>query len=94
MTNEEKEEKKAEGVAWSRLVRRLSNRRAKGHCENCGVICLELQGHHIDPDCNGGSNDEDNVVMVCPDCHSAFHTLCRKYEISTRGRKRNEKATH
>ena len=29
--------------------------------------------HHIIPVCDGGSNTEDNLILLCPNCHREAH---------------------
>ncbi len=40
---------------------------------------IELHEHHILPRYLGGSDDEDNVVWICPNTHAATHELLRLY---------------
>jgi len=38
-----------------------------GHCANCGFNDV-LDVHHIDI-----KNDENNVILLCPNCHALIH---------------------
>lgn len=40
-------------------------------CENCKKVLVkgEYEFHHIDPRVNGGSNNEDNIQVLCVSCH-------------------------
>jgi len=53
---------------------------AKGKCENCGMRLTE-QGvgediHHIKPWAERGSDKDDNLIVLCPNCH-------RKVKVGT-----------
>jgi hypothetical protein len=48
-----------------------------GICEGGDLTVLEI--HHIEPRANGGGNKPDNLIAVCPNCH----TRITKGEIST-----------
>jgi len=54
--------------------------KAASRCALCGngavggsrhAAVLEL--HHILPRCKGGTNDDDNLIVVCRHCHVAIH---------------------
>jgi hypothetical protein len=49
-------------------------RRAKHPCSICGWDKSSCDVHHIIEKCNGGTNDHDNLVCVCPNCHRVIHT--------------------
>ena len=43
-------------------------------CELCGDDTKEiLQVHHIIPVTAGGSNNADNLIVLCPNCHFKAH---------------------
>lgn len=43
-------------------------------CSRPGCDCTEgLTVHHKTPVCEGGSNDLDNLLTLCYDCHLIFH---------------------
>jgi hypothetical protein len=46
-----------------------------GVCADCGYnACKEiLHVHHIVARKNGGSSDEDNLLVLCPNCHALRH---------------------
>lgn len=47
-----------------------------GRCEICGYDYKpSLQIHHIIPLSNNGSNDIDNLALLCPNCHALVHSL-------------------
>lgn len=39
----------------------------------CGQI-LTLDIHHLDYVCEGGSNDPENLIALCPNCHRLHHS--------------------
>lgn len=44
------------------------------HCECCGDTTKEiLQVHHIIPVKKGGTNDANNLIVLCPNCHYKAH---------------------
>ncbi len=43
-------------------------------CEYCGDTTKEiLQLHHIKQVAEGGTNDIDNIIVLCPNCHTKAH---------------------
>lgn len=45
-----------------------------GSCENCGFDVKEvLDIHHIIPKALGGSDESDNKVTLCANCHRMIH---------------------
>lgn len=42
-------------------------------CNTCGLVCDELQIHHILPRALGGTDIPTNLVSICLDCHSKIH---------------------
>ena len=43
-------------------------------CEYCGDTTKEiLQLHHIKQVAEGGTNDVDNIIVLCPNCHTKAH---------------------
>src|SRR5687768_6603886 len=44
----------------------------------------KLQVHHIDEKGKGGSNEEDNLIVVCLSCHTDVHTrvpFARRFSV-------------
>jgi len=41
-------------------------------CVLCG-FCIVVEVHHIIPIKDGGKNVKDNLVYLCPNCHSMVH---------------------
>lgn len=60
---------------------RLRYETRKQQRSNCAVCGWEIEGlesggchiHHIKPICEGGKDDIENVVMLCPNCHALAH---------------------
>jgi len=48
-------------------------------CQDCGrrpkLDGVRLQVHHLHEVASGGSNDPDNLVTLCTDCHAGRHSL-------------------
>ena len=47
--------------------------RDKYTCQICGKKHTRLEVHHIIYRSQGGTNDEDNLITLCKDCHDALH---------------------
>lgn len=62
--------------------------RSEGHCEICGYGDLDiislLEKHHIKPISEGGQDELNNLVMICPNCHKTIHILRNEKEDSIR----------
>ncbi len=77
-------------------VRRFVHRRDGGRCKMPGcrsTRCLEI--HHIVPRSLGGTNDPENLALICDGCHTAVHrelititgtasqlVVTRRYDVS------------
>ncbi len=58
------------------LVREYFLERANFKCEECGVFNnVELQLHHIIPIYKGGFDKENNIVVLCKQCHLKKHKI-------------------
>lgn len=54
-----------------------------GICDNCGNDNYNiLQVHHKIERCNGGTDDLDNIVLLCPNCHMVEHHGYGKWEMA------------
>lgn len=42
-------------------------------CQSCGIGDCRLHVHHKVPRSAGGSDELDNLVTLCPDCHAEEH---------------------
>ena len=43
-------------------------------CQCCGKKNCRLEVHHIKFRSNGGTDDEENLITLCTDCHKGVHT--------------------
>lgn len=69
-------------------IAEYAKRMAKGHCDLCtlpapfsvnGIPYLEC--HHILPLAEGGPDEIENAVALCPNCHRKMHQLAGKSDI-------------
>jgi hypothetical protein len=44
-------------------------------CEICGVTGIALEGAHWIPASNGGSTKADNILKLCPNCHTQIDVM-------------------
>lgn len=57
----------------------FSNNRAKAKardkytCQHCGKQHCLVEAHHIIPRSQGGSDDLENLITLCTDCHISLH---------------------
>ena len=56
-----------------RTITKILNRANKG-CAICGWNESTCDIHHIIPKSKGGTNNNDNLIIVCPNCHRVIHT--------------------
>ena len=56
-----------------RTITKVLERANKG-CSICGWNESTCDIHHIIPKKEGGTNDNDNLIIVCPNCHRVIHT--------------------
>ena len=66
------EYKKYQSPQWKEISRQIRIRDG-GVCQDCGrrVWGADSHVHHIDGDRN--NNHPDNLILLCPQCHSARH---------------------
>ena len=78
--------------AWPsyRRARQEAIGRTRGACSVCGRACAERRGgewktarlggevHHIVPLADGGTDDADNLMLVCKSCHAKLDTAARR----------------
>lgn len=61
--------------ALSRRVKLQIVQRDGGKCRDCQSGDVDsFHIHHIKPRAEGGTNDEDNLITLCCDCHKARHS--------------------
>ena len=70
-------------------IRRYILEKNQYKCENCGTSYVNpytnnsiLQIHHIDGDCT--NNKEDNLQLLCPNCHAMTENYGRRNKNATR----------
>lgn len=83
--NVKKEPKTAETFVYYRdpYLKQMVKRIANGKCQYCGADApfVDKQGepyleeHHVTRLADGGKDEIDNVVAVCPNCHRKIHVL-------------------
>lgn len=64
----------------SKATRRKLETVWKNQCAICGNKDF-LEVHHITPKTSGGTDDYDNLILLCACCHSAIHH--RAYNAAT-----------
>ena len=42
----------------------------ENRCGTCGDLLRRYEKHHKKPFCKGGTDDLDNLVLLCPQCHA------------------------
>ena len=62
-----------------RTITKILERSNKG-CSICGWNESTCDIHHIIPKSQDGSNEHNNLIIVCPNCHRIIHTT-NKYSI-------------
>lgn len=81
----EQKPRKAEATVYYRnpYLKALVKRLAKGKCQWCKEQAPfidnygepYLEEHHVQELANGGRDEIDNVVAICPNCHRKIHIL-------------------
>ena len=56
-------------------------------CQCCGKKNCRLQVHHIQFRSNNGSDNLDNLITLCEDCHNAIHH--NEKELRLKGKRKN-----
>ena len=63
-------------------------------CQCCGKKNCRLEVHHIKFKSNGGTNDEENLITLCEDCHKGVHAGTVALNKKPKKRKNLKYATH
>lgn len=69
------------GVVNKRSIKEILLKERPYKCERCGISewlneKITLQVHHIDG--NNSHNTRDNLMLLCPNCHSQTDNWCHK----------------
>lgn len=57
-------------------------------CVACGSWdSVKLEHHHLVPKTEGGTDDQTNLITLCPDCHGKIHGVLRRSarELTSKG---------
>lgn len=86
-----KKKQKAETTIYYRdpYIKEIVKRIAEGKCQFCGKDAPfidknnepYLEEHHVKWLADGGTDTIDNVVAICPNCHTKMHVLNEKKDI-------------
>jgi len=68
-------------MAFSEPIKQEARRRAGYHCCICRDIAVSIEIHHIIPQEDGGSDDIDNAVALCRNCHGDYGANREKKKI-------------
>lgn len=79
------------GYSCSPFVRKYLFRKFNNSCQECGWGLVNeytgkspLQVHHIDG--NSLNNNEDNLMLLCPNCHSLTENFGSRNKFAPRGK--------
>lgn len=89
------------GRSTSDVVRRFALREADGVCQGCNSeVPFEtesgepyLEVHHITKVSDGGPDRPDNVIALCPNCHSEAHNGKNKNQLNEKLREKARSRT-
>lgn len=71
----------------SRSFRKYFLEKKNGKCSLCDYSVKEvLNIHHIIERKNGGSDDEENLILLCPNCHAEIHKGIKNLETYSIGK--------
>jgi len=56
--------------------------RLNAKCSLCGWCESSCDLHHIIPKKENGNGKNNNLILVCPNCHRILHTIKDKYSIN------------
>ena len=63
-------------------------------CQCCGKKNCRLEVHHIKFKSNGGTDDEENLITLCEDCHKGVHADTVELNKKPKKNKGLKHATH
>lgn len=68
------EARKYYGASWRKVRKKfLEEHPLCELCQRQGILTPATLVHHIKVASEGGSNDEENLMALCPSCHSRLH---------------------
>ena len=80
-TNRKRGKKNSVGTKIPENIFDVSNRtkvkilnRLNNGCSVCGWAEASCDLHHIIPKSRGGTNNHDNLTLICPNCHRLAHS--------------------
>lgn len=59
--------------SFGEYIRQRIEERDGAGCNNCHRTNIELVVHHVQPLSEGGSNNFDNLILLCRTCHMYVH---------------------
>jgi hypothetical protein len=62
-------------------IRKKVYRRDGWRCQNCEARNIKLYAHHLIPLSEGGSNELENLITLCEECHKDMHFHMRYGKI-------------
>lgn len=70
------DETKRQSRADAKYFRDAVRKRSNGKCEICGFFCHPIMNiHHVKPVSKGGNGYPENLIALCPNCHTTIHRL-------------------
>lgn len=67
---------KRQSRANARFFRDAIRKRCNGRCEVCDFFCHPIMNiHHVKPVSKGGTGFPQNLIALCPNCHTTIHRL-------------------
>ena len=63
-------------------------------CQCCGKKSRRLEVHHVKFKSNGGTDDEENLITLCEDCHKGVHAGTVELSKKPKKSKNLKHATH
>lgn len=66
---------------YSKRTQHKILKRAKAKCILCGWGEATCDIHHIIEKHKGGTDESNNLIIVCPNCHRIIHTFPEKFSL-------------
>lgn len=64
-----------------KVKRPTNEKKLKEFLDERSEILSQIQVHHITPLSEGGSDDDDNLIVLCEDCHISIHNRKNEHYI-------------